>query len=108
MRRAAKVDENQPEIVAAFRKGGASVEHLHTIGKGCPDLVVGFRGLNALVEVKDGRKPPSQRKLTKDEQKWHDAWGGQVFVVECPEDAEALLRWMARETKTMGVYECRR
>lgn len=32
--RAARVDQNQAEIVAALRKAGASVQHLHTIGKG--------------------------------------------------------------------------
>ena len=40
MRRDAKVDANQIEMRLAFRKMGASVLSLATIGKGCPDLVL--------------------------------------------------------------------
>ena len=64
MRRAAKVDANQTEIVKALRQVGASVQSLAATGKGCPDLLVGIRGLNFLIEVKDGAKPRSDRKLT--------------------------------------------
>ncbi|HJP47915.1 hypothetical protein [Acinetobacter venetianus] len=46
MRRAAKIDANQTEIVKALRKFGASVQSLASTGKGCPDLLVGFRGMN--------------------------------------------------------------
>ena len=44
MRRAARVDRNQAEIVVALRAGGASVQPLHAVGKGVPDLLVGWRG----------------------------------------------------------------
>lgn len=91
MRRAAKVDDNQPEIVKAFRQMGASVQHLHTVGKGCPDLLVGFRRRNLLVEVKDGSKSPSRRKLTQDEADWHAAWRGRVHIVETFEDVQRVL-----------------
>ena len=91
MRRAAKVDANQSEIVAAFRKAGATVTPLHAVGQGCPDLLVGFRGVNYLVEVKDGAKPPSARKLTPDQVSWHDTWRGQVAVVKSAAEALALL-----------------
>jgi hypothetical protein len=91
VRRAAKVDANQSEIVAAFRKAGATVTPLHAVGQGCPDLLVGFRGVNYLVEVKDGAKPPSARKLTPDQVSWHDTWRGQVAVVKSAAEALALL-----------------
>ncbi len=55
MRRAANVDRNQPEIVAALRAAGATVEYLHAVGGGCPDLLVGYRGANYVLEVKEGR-----------------------------------------------------
>lgn len=87
MRRAAKVDDNQAEIVAALRKIGASVQPLHAVGQGCPDLLVGWRGMTSLLEVKDGKKPPSARKLTEDQEKWHANWRGQVAVVETVEQA---------------------
>lgn len=81
MRRAAKVDANQASIVSGLRKIGASVEILSAVGNGCPDLLVGYRGKNLLLEVKDGNKPPSKRELTDDQVDWHESWRGQVFVV---------------------------
>ena len=77
-----KVDANQKVIVAAFRQMGATVLHLHMVGKGCPDVVIGFNRKNYLVEIKDGDKPPSARKLTPDEVEFHNSWRGQVAVVE--------------------------
>ena len=91
MRRAAKVDANQPEIVEAFRKLGASVQPLHSVGKGCPDLMVGYRGRCYAVEVKDGSKPPSARKLTPDQVAWHEAWRGHVCIVESVDDVAEFL-----------------
>ena len=55
MRRAAKVDTVQPEIVAAFRSMGCDVLHTHTLGKGAPDLVVVYSGIALLVEVKGAK-----------------------------------------------------
>lgn len=89
MRRAAKVDANQPAIVEALRAVGCTVQPLHAVGKGCPDLLVGLPGTrsNLLLEVKDGSKPPSARKLTPDQAVWHDAWRGQVAVVSSVKEA---------------------
>lgn len=93
MRRAAKVDRNQAEIVQALRKVGASVQSLAAVGEGVPDLLVGWRGMNLLIEVKDGNKPPSGRKLTPDQEAWHDAWAGRpVFVVTCVDQAIDILK----------------
>lgn len=87
MRRAARTDANQPDIVAALRKIGATVQPLHAVGQGCPDLLAGYQGQNFLIEVKDGAKPPSARKLTSDQVEWHAGWKGQVVVVESVSDA---------------------
>lgn len=87
MRRASKIDSNQPTIVAGLRKAGATVAMTHMIGKGFPDAVVGYRGVNYLLEIKDDGKPPSARKLTSDEVEWHTAWRGKVVVVENLEQA---------------------
>ena len=89
--RRARVDSNQPEVVAALRAAGATVHCLHSVGGGFPDIIVGYRGVNYLMEIKDGRKPPSRRRLNKLEAKWHDAWRGQVCVVESVEDALAVI-----------------
>jgi len=90
-RRAAKVDANQKEIVDGLRRLGFSVCSLASVGNGCPDLVVGVDDTNFLFEVKDGRKPPSQRKLTKKEEAFKAQWRGQLHVVECLEDAIAVI-----------------
>lgn len=91
MRRAAKVDANQAEIVAALRKVGASVTPIHMVGSGCPDLLVGFGGRTLVLEVKDGAKPPSARKLTDDEVMWFGSWKGEAYVVETAEQAISYL-----------------
>lgn len=88
-----KVDVNQPEIVKAFRDLGWSWQHTHTIGQGCVD---GFASKNKLItiaiEIKDGSKSPSQRKLTSDEEKWHSNWKGQIAIVTSLEDVLKLDR----------------
>lgn len=91
MRRAARVDENQAEIVAALRAAGASVQVLSAVGQGCPDLLVGFGGENLLFEVKNKSLPPSRRRLTPDEAAWHASWEGVVVVVETVAEAVGVL-----------------
>jgi hypothetical protein len=81
MRRAAAVDKNQATIVAALRTVGCSVLPLHAVGQGCPDLLVARLGEMVLLEVKDGDKPPSARKLTPDQVEFHATWRGRIAVV---------------------------
>ena len=100
MRQAAKIDANQPDIVKALKDAGMSVQILSAVGKGVPDLLVGFRGVNVLIEVKDGAKPLSAQKLTADQANWHGAWAGQVTVTNCPDDAVCAVLAVA---KRMGV-----
>ena len=91
MRRAARVDGNQAAIVAAFRERGATVRPTHTVGKGFPDLAVGYCGWTVLVEVKDPAQDRCKRKLTPDEQAFHDEWQGAAEVVETEDDVARLL-----------------
>lgn len=87
----AKVDDNQQAIVECFRKMGATVQPLHQVGDGCTDLVIGLMGLNVMVEVKDGSKIPSKRKLTQDQVIWHSLWRGWKAIVECEDDCIRLV-----------------
>jgi hypothetical protein len=91
MRIASKVDATQAEIVAALKKAGATVQHLHAVGRGCPDLLVGFRGRNWLIECKPNIGAPSARKLRANQVKWHAIWKGQVATVETPDAALAVI-----------------
>lgn len=95
---AKRVDANQRELTALFRRMGVSVLILSGVGKGCPDLLLGAaQGLrNVLVEVKDGTKPPSQRKLTPLEQKFLDEWQGDVRVISSLDEALALVNELRR------------
>ena len=80
---ARKVDGNQQAIVTALRQVGASVIHLHTVGHGCPDLLVGYRGVNHLIEIKadNGRMTQAQLAL-------HGAWrGAPVIIVRSVDEA---------------------
>ena len=91
MRRAARIDGNQTTIVRALEKAGASVQSLAAVGRGCPDLLVGYRGRNYLLEVKDGRKPPSRWKLTNDEAAFHRRWDGNLATVLNPQEALSAI-----------------
>lgn len=107
MRRASRVDTNQSEVVDALRKAGASVLPLHAVGGGCPDLLVGQFGVNFLIEVKDGTKPPSARTLTPPQVTFHDEWRGQKAVVKSSEEALALLRRTTVSVPVVGSVDGR-
>lgn len=81
-----KADDNQKAIAEAFRRLKFSYHHTHQLGKGFPDGIAGRSGLNYLIEIKDGSKVESKRKLTPDEQKFHETWLGQVVIIESVTD----------------------
>lgn len=84
-RRAAKVDDNQSEIVKAFRATGWTVLIISQL-KNCCDIMISKNGRTVAIEIKDGAKPPSARKLSEGEQKFKDAWQGEYALVESIED----------------------
>jgi len=95
MRRAAKRDRSEPAIVAALREAGASVHRISD--KDAPDLLVGFSGINLLMEVKN---PPGDRggtskdgqHLLEGQAKWHREWkGAEVLVVHSPGEAVGAM-----------------
>lgn len=87
MRRAAKIDANQPEIVAALRAAGYWVQSLAAVGHGFPDLIACKKsGAIMLMEV----KMPGER-LTPDERNWHELFPGPVYVVTSIERALEIM-----------------
>lgn len=90
MRQIARVDSNQPQIVKDLRKLGYSVLCVHQL-KNCFDILVGYKGKNYSFEIKDGNKPPSQRKLTEGELKFFDNWRGQVDKVETVDEIVKII-----------------
>lgn len=84
MTHAAKVDQVQAGIVGALRRCGAQVESLAGVGKGVPDLLVGYAGNLYLLEVKS-----PGGKLTTMQKVWHRCWQDYpVYVVH--DTVEAL------------------
>jgi hypothetical protein len=89
--RARKVDANHARIVAAFARLGCSVLDLSRVGQGCPDLLISKHGRNVLVEIKDGDKSPSRRRLTPDQCGFHSTWKGRLAIVKDLADVEMVV-----------------
>lgn len=108
IRRAARTDRNHSEIAGAFVSLGMAVRSLAAVGGGIPDLIVScgpapdpeaemsFAGVNVLVEVKDGEKPPSARKLTPEQIEFRKEWRGPVATVKDLDGVETVVKIMRR------------
>ena len=83
----AKVDSNQAAIVKALRDAGCSVQPIHQLGHGIPDLLVATpSGVTLLVEVKSAKG-----SLTPEQVQWISRWRGRVEVIRDPDDIARLL-----------------
>jgi hypothetical protein len=86
-----RTDNNQTEIVNAFRRLGCFVHVTSDLGKGFPDLLVTAKAKLWLIEIKDGKKPPSQRRLTPAEKKFHQIWGEHVKIISSVQDVISFV-----------------
>ena len=92
MRYAARSDANQSEIVAALRASGASVFVL----KLPVDLLVGYAGKTALVEIKDPTSRYGKKGLNVKQSAFLMGWnGGTVALIDSVEAAQNLIRSMS-------------
>jgi hypothetical protein len=92
MRYAARSDGNQSEIVAALRASGASVFVL----KLPVDLLVGYAGKTALVEIKDLSSRYGRKGLNQNQSAFLMGWnGGTVALIDSVESAQNLIRMMS-------------
>lgn len=96
MRRAAKIDSNQPSVREALKSIGAATEsigkpldllvwsHAHCphCGGALPD------GKTELMEVKN---PDGKDEYTKDQVEFIARWPGKIHVARSPEEAVALV-----------------
>ena len=87
MRRKARVDNNQKELVNFAKQHGCTIAHLHTLGRGIPDLLIGYQGRNYLVEIKSSENGT----LTNDEKTFFDSWRGDAAVITNKKDLIRLL-----------------
>jgi hypothetical protein len=80
MRKKARVDANQKEIVQQLRKLNISVLHTHQLGK--------------MVELKDGNKTKSQQRLTPDEVEFQSKWQGNYAVCNSLEQILSVIDYV--------------
>lgn len=115
-----RLDANQVSLIEFWESLGVGVQRLNAVKGGCPDVLLmtdgltlvgqfdreevvrrleGLPGLiihagaNLMIEIKDGAKPPSGRKLTAAEQEWwtrYEAVGAKVIVKNEQEALEAV------------------
>lgn len=91
-------DANHASIGDGLRRLQYSVLDLAQYGMSV-DYAIGWPGGAALLEVKDGDKPPSARKLTEKEQKLRDSWEGPYVEAISLEDAAMQLLALRRGWK---------
>ena len=88
MRRAAKRDISEPEIVSTLERCGFSVFRMDQP----VDLLVGFRGQTYLVECKTGKG-----KLTVGQAQFIEQWRGHP--VQVLRDAQEAMDWAVEIAK---------
>lgn len=98
MRRAARADSTQPDIVRALTQMGYDIIYLHQLGGGYPDLLVGIAGDLDLVECKSGEKAT----YTPDQIQFNRTWKGKPPVRL--NSYEHAIQW-AREKARLRRYE---
>lgn len=83
-----RIDANQAAVIAALEAAGCTV---YVVDRAPFDLVIGRQKRTWIVEVKDGAKSPSRRKLTPAQATFKETWRGQWAVVETIEQALAVI-----------------
>lgn len=83
-------DASQDGIVAALEAAGATVQDLCRYGK-VPDLLVGYRKANYLIECKPEEGDSRQLNLNANQVEWHAVWQGQVAIAHTPAEALAII-----------------
>lgn len=81
MRSNKKVDGNQSEIITQAKQLNISVQSLHQLGKGCPDVLFGYGGINIFAEIKDGNNDLNEQQI-----EFHSNWQGQICTIRNIDD----------------------
>lgn len=82
-------DRNQLELVRLWEQLGGTFADLSQL-PGVLDGIAGIAGVDQRVEIKDGKKPPSARKLTEKEADVFQTWRGRRPVIW--ESGEDVIR----------------
>lgn len=99
--KANRIDANQVEIVKYFRSWDCSVLNISSL-KNCCDIIVARHGRSMAVEIKDGSKVKSARKLTEGEEKFKAEWKGAWRLCESIKDADKIIQEL-NSTNTIPI-----
>lgn len=92
MKYGVKKDANHNEVVYALQKAGAYVLDMSHVGRGFPDLIVGFQSKTILMEIKNPKTAYGKKGLNKNQIKWKDQWSGGIYcVVDSPDAALRMI-----------------
>jgi len=81
-----KRDGNQKEIERVLRQLNIPYKDTSKVGGGFSDMVVGYKGINYLLELKVGKN-----KLQQNQIDFHDIWKGKIDVVRNIDEVLELL-----------------
>lgn len=79
-------DSNHGPLAGLAARIGATHLDLSQVGDDCPDAVIGFRGVNYLIEFK---RPGKKLKPGQDD--FRKTWRGQVHTIRTPDELLGLL-----------------
>ena len=96
-----RVDDNQAGIHDRLFEWGCSVESIASVGKGCPDSLVGYMGENFIFEIKNPKRKPCERKLRDNQLEWHTNWKGHVNKIETFEEAVEIIKERLNRRKVL-------
>src|SRR3990167_2302049 len=83
------IASNKAEIVQILKKvPGLSVLDLSELEEGCPDLLIGYKGFNHLIEIKNSDSKESGTLQTERRKIFFDGWLGQIIIAS---DIDAIL-----------------
>lgn len=89
-----RTDATHAPIIRALRAFGVGVHDTSAAGEGFPDLLCAWRGSLYAVELKDGAKPPSERKLTDAQEEFQamlNRHGCTLHVAKSVDEAMAIF-----------------
>lgn len=82
--RAKRTDKNQKEIVKILRDLGCSVFDTSSVGKGYPDINVGYKGQTYLVEIKSSNKATFTEQQVEFQKNWQ---GSPIIRINSSDEA---------------------
>lgn len=103
--RAAKVDGTHKEVVEALRAEGVFVFSLHTVGRGCPDLLLAHPKNRRwyVAEVKNGRL--MGWKLNDKQKEFRNQANAPVLILTCASDATTWAKNVSHGTEFKDAVE---